>query len=512
VKNIKIKNLLVFERKGVPLEMPPHPSTCILKGINLEIDIAKENICIMGESGSGKSTLLNVISGSLSTKLVPSKNSIIIPPGIRFFTLFQDADLYLSSHNSLYYYLKLAFAHNGWDAGLVNELVKELQVSITLPPKKEKKLSPGTINYWKNLTKVNLSGGNKQKFMILLGLIVNPGVMLLDEIFTDIDDRSKENIIAKIFTGERRIIMVSHDYVLVKRLLEERKIDKVYNLSDGNLDHNCWKRSSKDITWVEDMEQNHREIEKIILNKKIAKVPGANTYRYKLDKIVHAYGKSKVIDQKDAPPLTLLTSCNYAITGENGVGKSTLVKILMKLEPYKGSISYCSLNGSTTGELAKLNRAKYMEDHQLVFQKTGNSLQTDRPLKEFLLSYFKTQDREEKWKEVEEYCRIFCLSPGLISNRTFSQLSVGQQRRLMLIRALLLLKENGCLFIDEAMRGMDISLKRRLVEHLKDKPYQVFLISHDEQLRKALCEKELNIKNINGCTYFDVDEVMSNKV
>ena len=500
MKEIKVENLFVYERKKQ--NSPPDPQGCILKWIKLGINIRDENICIMGESGSGKSTLLNAISGNLHKTLACTENSIYKPPHIRFFTLFQDSDLYLSSHYSLGNYLKLAFGNEKWNAQLLEELINQLQISVAVPKKDEKKRSRGTIDYWKRLTKNNLSGGNKQKFIILLGLIFNPDVMMLDETFTDIDAESRESIIQKIFDSRNGIIMVSHDYLLVKRLLDQGRVDKVYNMADGVLYQEHWSKEYMP-DWVQQMDRHYEAIEKII-SEKDGLPPKKPGHRFRFEKIRQAYGKSKVIHYHPKDPLIISTSCNYAVTGENGVGKSTLLKVLMKLEPYKGNISYGDDNGGKSKELVKMKRVHYMNQNQLVFQKTGNSLQTGKPLKDFLLSYFKQAGiREQKIEELKEYCKIFNLSEDLMT-RPFSRLSVGQQRRVMLIRALLILKKNGCLFIDEAMRGMDISLKHQLVEFLRQEKYQIFLISHDEQLRKALCHKELRMKKNSGKTCFEI--------
>ena len=154
-----------------------------------------------------------------------------------------------------------------------------------------------------------------------------------------------------------------------------------------------------------------------------------------------------------------------------------------------------------------------MTHHQLVFQKTGNAMPMDRKIKNLLLGYFPSSDRKRMWIEVKKYCDEFSLSPTLLENSNFSQFSVGQQRRIMLIRALLLLDKNGggCLFIDEAMRGMDISLKWKLIQYLNRKPHQVFLISHDKQLRHALCHKELRIKKNDKETIFELEDIKEEK-
>ncbi|MCU0285566.1 MAG: ATP-binding cassette domain-containing protein [Acidobacteria bacterium] len=508
MKTIEIKNLKVYASLSGKSTSPNKSGKMILKEIFLSIE--QENICIMGESGSGKTTLLNVISGNLPTSLKCMPDTDIkISPNTRIFTLFQDADLYLSSHHSLYYYLKLAMGINKWDPLQIRQYTDILKISITLPYKYQEKLHPDMTKYWKKLSKDNLSGGNKQKFMIMLGLLVNPDVMLLDETFTDIDEQSQDKIIELLFAGKRRILMVSHDYERVKRLVEEGKIGRVYYISNGILFPHFWEHGTILPQWVESMEENYQGIEAIIRDKEKEKLMDIQTPRYQLIRVFHAYGKCKVIDYNGDKPLPLTTCHNYAITGENGVGKTTLVKILMKLEPYKGNIHLWGNNGDGAVALKKILRATYMKQHQLVFQKTGNSMQAGLTLKDFLLAYFKPVDREIKWKRIEEFASHFSLDSDIITRNRFSQLSVGQQRRVMLIRALLLLDEcpNGCLFIDEAMRGMDISLKRRLVEYLNCSPHQVFLISHDEQLRKALCHKELRIENIKGVTYFRLFDI-----
>jgi len=512
---INIQRLCVFEKKD--------PSHKILKDIELSIDFSQGNICIMGESGSGKSTLLNALSQNLAPSLALNPNSIDTNlPNPCYFTLFQDADLYLSPHYPLGKYIRLAFRGKSWDPGRVGSLVEKLNISVTLPGKQEKEnaIHPNQPAYWDKLTREDLSGGNKQKFMILLGLLFNPDILLLDETFTDIDDLSRDSIVENIFDSQAGKIMVSHDYILVKRLVEQGRIRCVYSMSEGRLLPGYWDLHSQP-QWVQDMEKNHQAINRIIENKQNpAKETVSNlltsgsTSRYRIHKLLFAYDRIPVIDFDSSSTiegLTLYRTCNYALTGDNGIGKSTLFKILMKLEPYKSGnkAGILFIDGDRTHgeELSSLSRYRYVLLHQLVFQKTGNSLQTQMSIRDFLLSYFKDpSQKKEKITELEDLCASFKI-PNSLLNGAFLHLSVGQQRRIMLIRALLLLGHNGCLFIDEAMRGMDIDLKRSLIQYLLGRPYQVFLISHDAQLRSALCHKEINMSRIEGKTHLEIHDL-----
>jgi ABC-type multidrug transport system ATPase subunit len=214
--------------------------------------------------------------------------------------------------------------------------------------------------------------------------------------------------------------------------------------------------------------------------------------------------------------LKIHKNINYALVGENGSGKTTLFKILTKLSPYNGLITYWDGNPY---ELRDMPRYLCVNKNQLVFQKTGNAIIEDTPIQEYLLSFFNEREKQLHGIEPKITGLIEAFFPSeqkrqLIPNSLFRELSVGEQRRILLIRSLLLVDRDGILFIDEAMRGMDVFLKERLVHYLKKEQLQIFLISHDKDLVDALCHRKIRLDSKNGKTMIipDIKNIVKNEI
>jgi peptide/nickel transport system ATP-binding protein len=501
----------------------------IVQNINLEIKKG-ENICIMGESGSGKTTLVREIAG-IPPKGLQKENGTIHTHGNYIFTVFQDVDLYMDPYQTLYYYVKQAFKkrnrHNPPSAktpavdhrlllqyidevGLLKPLLEELKqgrgwnaekLNRALQQNRQqeiRRIAKLMIKALKTRTKQKLSGGEKQKFYLLIAFIANPEILVADEIFTDVDIASSGKISTLLFKKDFTVVFISHDIGMIKRLMDNRQLQKVYYLRDKEWRPQVWeyphgKTVSDDLmpAWALDMWQAHQNIQ----SQKIEKITTSNDLPvvFEISSVTRQFDDNRrVTFIRENKPLTIRKGVNYALIGENGSGKTTLFKILTKLSRYKGKIGYW--NGKLQ-ELRKVPRYQCASQNQLVFQKTGNAIVEDLSIKEYLLSFFKKDQHPQYEQKIKELITDFFKKEKVqqVINSPFRALSVGEQRRILLIRSLLLVNKEGILFIDEAMRGMDVFLKERLVNYLKKKKLQILLISHDKHLVEALCEKKISL-------------------
>lgn len=497
---------------------------------NINLDIRKgENICIMGESGCGKTSLVREMAEIPVSGVFRNRGNIYRDGG-GIFTIFQDVDLYLDPYQSLYYYVKKALKKSDrepemlknsreivqyiFEVGLVGTLLQgidkkknmnEREIEAALVINDQQKLTRAwelLKNGLKAKKREQLSGGEKQKFYLLLAFILQPGILIADEIFTDVDQFSVEAIVSLLFSrsGQSTILFISHDIAMVKELVDKGQLQKVYYLKDKTFHPEVWLAGNQEDEgkignrepempgWALDMWNTYDEIEKaggVIAASQDEKPPV-----FHIGPVTVQFGNGRHISFIPEPnPVIIRKGVNIAWEGVNGSGKSTLFKILTKLIPYKnGSIGYSS---SKSRELKKYPRFQYAQQNQLVFQKTGNAIVEKTTVKNYLLSFLKKAGSHDEDKIIKLIKTFFpAKEPGAILNRGFKQLSVGEQRRILLIRALLLVNPGGMLFIDEAMRGMDIFLKKQLISHLKERHgLQVMLISHDRQLVKALCQE-----------------------
>ena len=496
----------------------------IVENISFCLERGK-NLCIMGESGSGKTTVVNCVAGyDLYAKGLTVQNPVKINrQSTTVFSVCQDADFFLDPYKTLFYYIKRAFdvrdrrnvgtRDKRLDTGLLLDYVCLLGLlkplfedngKYTLETLKDltsnrsgslpKKIEKILINTLKSKTKQKLSGGEKQKFFLLLAFIVNPDILVADEIFTDIDDASRNRISNLIFKQDFTVIFISHNIRLVKKLMDQRALTRVYYLKDKTFVPAVWENTGNSTLppWAEKMIRAHNNIQRLE-KKHTTEIDGTvnngmEIYNIASARKVFRDGRMVKFACRNGN-IRLHPGINYAFAGENGAGKTTLFKILAKIYDFKGDILY--LHNRQLQKLKNVSRLDFVYKNQLVFQKTGNAVDDNKPVLEYLLSLFSTEQKTQAVEQIHDLFTQFFKAEKVdfILARRFHDLSVGEQRRVLLIQALLQVDHRSVLFIDEAMRGMDIFLKEKLVKYIRGRNLQVFLVTHDCDLVKAVCDR-----------------------
>lgn len=159
------------------------------------------------------------------------------------------------------------------------------------------------------------------------------------------------------------------------------------------------------------------------------------------------------------------------IVGENGVGKSTLIKTLLGLLPaIKGNIKF--------GEGLKPTEIGYLPQ-QTVIQKDFPAT-----VKEVVLSGFQNSakfkpfyTKSEKQIALENLKK---LNADNLINRCYRELSGGQQQRVLLARAMCATKK--MLLLDEPVAGLDPLATKEMYDLLKtlnDEGITIIMITHD---------------------------------
>ncbi len=164
---------------------------------------------------------------------------------------------------------------------------------------------------------------------------------------------------------------------------------------------------------------------------------------------------------------------NYiCIVGENGVGKTTLMKsILGMVKPICGSII----------------RSSELEKSNIGYLTQSSDLQKDFPasVKEVVMSGFQQKcgfrPFYKKSEKLEAKNIMNRLGIDSLANKCFTQLSGGQKQRVKLSRALC--ATNGILFLDEPTLGLDSYVSSEMYEvihelNVKDK-VTILMITHD---------------------------------
>lgn len=192
-----------------------HDNNIVLSNVNLQIR-KSEFVFIIGRVGSGKSSLLRalyadipLLTGSavvLGEELSDIKNSNIPFLRRQIGMVFQDFQL-LSDRN-IAENLKFVLKATGWKSEEeIRTRITEVLDAVGLPDKGLKK-------------PFELSGGEQQRVAIARAILNNPPMIFADEPTGNLDPESAEsimNILRKLNESGKTIVMVTHNYAILKK-------------------------------------------------------------------------------------------------------------------------------------------------------------------------------------------------------------------------------------------------------------------------------------------------------
>lgn len=342
-----------------------------------------------------------------------------------------------------------------------------------------------------------VSGGQLQRLMAAMALIVDPELVILDEPTTALDVTTQVEVL-QVFrkvVQQRNVtaVYVSHDLAVVSQVA-----DKVVVLNQGQT------QEINDINTI--ISQPQHSYTKQLLAA--ATLSGQHTAPSVLEpiplkpetllsvrKLVAGYGKRNAKGIPEFPVLddinfTLCSGQAIGIIGESGSGKSTLAKTLVGLLPAAlGSAKY--LGDELSPKLGRRNKLQ-CQKIQLVFQSADTALNPKQTIRQLLgrplKTYFKLSKKAQT-QRIKELLELVQL-PEEVIDRKPSSLSGGQKQRVNLARALA--AEPDIIICDEVTSALDTVVAAailRLLHDLKNRlGLALLFISHDMNSVKSLCD------------------------
>lgn len=188
------------------------------------------------------------------------------------------------------------------------------------------------------------------------------------------------------------------------------------------------------------------------------------------------------------PALKVAPGEKLAILGENGSGKSTLLQLLTGLLDSKEQIFY---------DQQQLTRIPVIERAR-IFALLPQQAQVIFPFSVFevvLFGRFAQTDGRSPAEKDREQTRVLLAQLDLthLAERSFNQLSGGEQRRVMLARALN--QQAKILFLDEPNASLDVRHSLDIFEFLKQTTQTVISPVHDINLAAKFFERFWLLKN-----------------
>lgn len=367
-------------------------------------------------------------------------------------------------------------------------------------------------NTWQKVIRT-LSGGEKTRLAFVKLLLQKPPVLLLDEPTNYLDLDTLDWLEAFLKNYQGAIITVSHDQYFLDHLANqifELNFGKLTTFK-GNYSQYVKERelmnNQQEAAYEKQQEKIKKEEEFIQKNLvRASTTKRAQSRRKALDKmgrIKPPKHKQKVrinftsdrpsgkevLIAKDLtigyPDKTMVSDIDFqvnkndrvAIIGPNGIGKSTLLKTIMKkLEPKDGSIKYgASLDiGYYDQELQSLDPSKTVLDTIWDRHKT----MPEKDVRSILASFLFTAEDIDK---------------------TVGQLSGGQKARLTL--TVLSLEKDNFLLIDEPTNHLDIEAKEVLEQALDNYDGTLLFVSHDRYFINELANKIISVRDGHAKIY-----------
>lgn len=435
----------------------------ILKDINITINEG-EFVLLTGGSGEGKSTLIyllsgiipNIIYGKVEGEIFIDNENIL---NQRVNEICKKVGIVLQNADNqiIEKYVEDELAFGGENIGLKPDVIKQ-KISLI----------SGLFNLDKKAICRKLSGGQKQKLITGSTLLMGQKIIILDEPLANLDEESSIELvrILQALTKKKYTIIVA-----------EHRLDLIMPYVTK-----LFKVEEKSVREYKKDEYNKRELSNIIkpnIDKITCKTP---LFSFK--------NVSYCVKDK-----TILENLNFEINkgekvlllGENGIGKTTLMRIIGHLNKYKGEyVSFLKDNNKILNKASKAWFKKvgvvYQNPNYQLFMKT---------VKEEV--YFNAYS-----KEYAQYIISLFELENLL-NRHPQSLSEGQRRKLS-IAAILAMKPE-VLLLDEPTVGQDFNSLKRLVEILNLIHQQtgntMITITHDKRCAEALSERVLLLKSKN---------------
>jgi ATPase components of ABC transporters with duplicated ATPase domains len=479
-----------------------------------------EHIGIVGQNGTGKSTLIKICT----EQIIPDAGRVVWQPEITIGYLDQYAKMNFGL--TMKDFLKSAFEGLYKIEEQMNELYSraangepdvlelaahcqeqlELHDFYSVDTRIEQVASGlGLLSVGLERPIAQMSGGQRAKVILAKLLLEKPDVLLLDEP-TNFLDREHIAWLAEYLSNlENAFMVVSHDYNFLEKTatricdIDNKKIAKYY----GTYSEFRKKKTLLREDYIRQYTNQQKEIRKTeeFIRKNIAgrKAKMARGRQKQLDRL----DKMEALEQKEIKPFfhfaelpltdtehlavkhlsvgyyyPVLSNLDFSIkggqkvviTGFNGIGKSTLLKTLIKQIPaLQGEFSF--------SEQVTLG---YFEQDLLWEDETRTPVQIVSDEYSSLVA-----------KEVRKYLAR-CGISSEHAMQAIGTLSGGEQAKVKM--CLLTMKPCNFLVMDEPTNHLDMQAKESLQAALSEFPGTVLLVSHEEAFYRDWAQRIINIE------------------
>jgi ATP-binding cassette subfamily F protein uup len=480
----------------------------LLDGVNLSVE-PRERICLIGRNGAGKSTLMKVINGQIKA----DSGEIIVEGGAIITQLEQEVPQDVSG--SVYEVVASGLQEVGDLLTQYHQLNERDDIGSDSWMKRMEHIQHKleASNGWHfqvNIDKVisllkldpeadfaKLSGGIKRRVLLARALAQEPDILLLDEPTNHLDINAilwLEEFLKTNYKGA--LIFITHDRAFLKSLAT-----RIIELDRGKAtswpgDYENFLRRKEEALHAED--QENKRFDKKLAQEEVWIRQGVKARRTRNEGRVRALEKmrkdhsdrrvqqgsavikvdsgertgKRVVEVEhltytlpngrvliDDLSLLIQRGDKIGLIGPNGVGKSTLLRVLL-------------------GEI-EADSGKMIEGTNLqvaYFDQLRSQLDEEKTVKDNLDNGADRITINGNSKHVISYLQDFLFTPQRV-NSPVKSLSGGERNRLLLAK--LFIKPANVLVLDEPTNDLDVDTLELLEELLLNYKGTVLLVSHD---------------------------------
>ena len=447
----------------------------IFDGLDLVVQPG-DRVALVGRNGSGKSTLMKVMAGLVE----PDRGERVVAPGVHVGYMEQDPDL------------------SGWET--LGDYA-----AASLPEGEDYRVAMAAegLKFDPTTPVATASGGERRRAALARLMAEAPGLMLLDEPTNHLDIEAIQWLEAELKQTRSAFVLISHDRAFLRALSQVTLwIDRgqVRRREAGFAGFEDWRET----VWAEEDDARHKLDRKIkaegrwavegisarrkrnqgrvralavLRAERGAQIRRQGTAAMELDagpqsgrRVIEARGLSKAFGDLTIVQgfdLRVLRGDRVAFVGANGVGKTTLLKMLVgEIAPDQGSVTL-----GTNLQIA-------------VFDQTRAQVDPDASLWDNLTSdpLMRVSGQSDQImvrgvpRHVVGYLKDFLFDERQ-ARAPVRSLSGGEKARLLLAR--IMARESNLLILDEPTNDLDVETLDLLQDILGDYDGTVLLVSHD---------------------------------